>query len=123
MYGVFAFYNINLYIYIYITKYFIKVVLCEKTTFLRTPFKFGVLIFYLYICTVIVTTNIMKVIEDIWDSFPRVETCTDCKSKVKLESKWDCAYQPYVYGSKFFELKEALIWECPCCKNENYIYL
>ncbi len=52
MYGVFVFYNINLYIYIYIADNFIKVVLCEKTTFLRTPFKFGVLIFYLYICTV-----------------------------------------------------------------------
>lgn len=85
--------------------------------------KFRKLKFFLYICIVIVTTNIMKVIEDIWDSFPRVETCTDCKSKVKLESKWDCAYQPYVYGSPFFELKEALIWECPCCKNENYIYI
>ena len=65
----------------------------------------------------------MIIIEDILDSFPRVETCTDCKSKVKLESKWDCAYQPYVYGSQFFELKEALIWECPCCKSENYIYI
>lgn len=52
MYGVFAFYNINLYIYIYIADNFIKVVLCEKTTFLRVPFKFGALIFYLYICIV-----------------------------------------------------------------------
>ena len=122
-YGKFGKLKSFLYIYIDITKYFIKVVLCEKTTFLRTPFKFGVLIFYLYICTVIVTTNIMKVIKNFWGSFPRVETCTECKSKVELESIWDCSYQPYVYGSKFFELKEALIWECPCCKNENYIYL
>ena len=47
MYGGFVFYNINLYIYIYITKYFIKVVLCEKTTFLRTPFNLG---FSFFIC-------------------------------------------------------------------------
>ena len=108
--------------YIYITKYFIKVVLCEKTTFLRTPFKFGVLIFYLYICIVIVKTNIMKVIEDNWGSFPRVETCTKCKSKVELESREDCTYQPYS-SSQFFEREEAFIWECPCCKAKNYIYV
>ena len=46
--------------YINIAENFRKVVLCEKTTFLRAPFKFGVLIFYLYICIVIVKTNIME---------------------------------------------------------------
>ena len=110
-----------LYIYIDITKYFIKVVLCEKTTFLRTPFKFGVLIFYLYICIVVVKTNNMKVIEDNWGSFPRTETCTKCKSKVELESIRDCAYRPYSC-SHFFERKEAFIWECPCCHEKNFIY-
>ena len=111
-----------LYIYIDITKYFIKVVLCEKTTFLRTPFKFGVLIFYLYICIVVVKTNIMKVIEDNWGSFPRTETCTLCKSKVELESIRDCTYRPYSC-IHFFELKEAFIWESPCCHEKNFIYV
>ena len=110
--------------YIYITKYFIKVVLCEKTTFLRTPFKFGVLIFYLYICIVVVKTNIMKVIEDNWGSFPRTETCTKCKSKVELESREDCTYQSALCMKRsFFERKEAFIWECPCCHEKNFIYV
>ena len=96
--------------------------MCEKTTFLRTPFKFGVLIFYLYICIVIVKISTMKVIEDNWGSFPRTELCTKCKSKVELESIRDCTYRPYS-GSHFFERKEAFIWECPCCHEKNFIYV
>lgn len=72
----------------------------------------------------------MKVIEDNWGSFPRVETCTKCKSKVELESREDCTYQSYLcsftnksYSYNMFERKEAFIWECPCCKNKNYIYI
>ena len=64
----------------------------------------------------------MKVIEDNWGSFPRVETCNKCKSKVELESREDCTYQPYS-SSQFVEREEAFIWECPCCKNKNYIYI
>ena len=64
----------------------------------------------------------MKVIEDNWGSFPRTETCTKCKSKVELESREECTYQPYSC-SNFFERKEAFIWECPCCKTKNYIYV
>ena len=62
----------------------------------------------------------MKVIEDNWGSFPRTETCTNCKSKVELESREDCTYRPYSCGN-FFEQEEAFIWECPCCKTKNYI--
>ena len=94
---------------------------CEKTTFLRTPFKFGVLIFYLYICIVIVKTNIMKAIEDNWGSFPRTELCTNCKSKIELESIRDCTYRPYS-GGLSFERKEVFIWECPCCHEKNFLY-
>ena len=98
--------------------------MCEKTTFLRTPLKFGALIFYLYICIVIVKTNTMKVIEDNWGSFPRVETCTKCKSKVELESREDCTYQSALcMKGSFFERKEAFIWECPCCHEKNFIYV
>ena len=64
----------------------------------------------------------MKVIEDNWGSFPRVETCIKCKSKVELESREDCTYQPYS-SSQFVEREEAFIWECPCCKTKNYIYI
>ena len=113
----FVLYYFNL--YIYITKYFIKVVLCEKTTFLRTPFKFGVLIFYLYIC--IVKTNIMEAIEDNRGSFPRTEICTNCKSTVEINSIRDCTYRPCSCGH-FSERKETFIWECPCCHEKNFIY-
>lgn len=73
----------------------------------------------------------MKVIEDNWGSFPRVETCIKCKSKVELESRKDCTYQSYLCSfmnkaysdSNLFERKEAFIWECPCCKTKNYIYI
>ena len=73
----------------------------------------------------------MKVIEDNWGSFPRVETCIKCKSKVELESGKDCTYQSYLCSfmnkaysdSNLFERKEAFIWECPCCKTKNYIYI
>ena len=50
----------------------------------------------------------MKVIEDNWGSFPRVETCNKCKSKVELESREDCTYQPYS-SSRFVEQEEAFI--------------
>ena len=33
----------------------------------------------------------MKVIEDNWGSFPRVETCTKCNSKVRLDSREESA--------------------------------
>ncbi len=73
----------------------------------------------------------MKVIEDNWGSFPRVETCTKCNSKVRLDRREECKYRPYSYSfmnkaysdSNLFERKEAFIWECPCCKNKNYIYI
>ena len=72
----------------------------------------------------------MKVIEDNWGSFPRVETCIKCKSKVELESRKDCTYQSYLcsftnksYSYNMFERKEAFIWECPCCTTKNYIYI
>lgn len=122
-YGKFGKLKSFLYIYIDITKYFIKVVLWRKH-FLRTPLKFGVLIFYLYICIIIVKTNIMKAIEDNWGSFPRTETCTQCKSKVELESIRDCTYRPYS-GGLSFERKEVFIWEweCPCCHEKNFIYV
>lgn len=64
----------------------------------------------------------MKVIEDNWGSFPRTETCTKCKSKVELESREDCTYRPNS-ESHFFVRKEAFIWECPCCGEDNYIYV
>ena len=95
--------------------------MCEKTTFLRTPFKFGVLIFYLYICIVIVKISIMEVIEDNRGPFPRTELCTNCKSTVELDIK-DCTYRP-CSCSYFSEQKETFIWECPCCHEKNFIYV
>ena len=72
----------------------------------------------------------MKVIEDNWGSFPRVETCIKCNSKIRLDSREECTYRPYSYGFtnksysyNMFEQKEAFIWECPCCKYKNYIYI
>ena len=66
----------------------------------------------------------MKVIEDNWGSFPRVETCTKCKSKVELESIRDCTYRSALCMKRsFFERKDAFIWECPCCHEKNFIYV
>lgn len=73
----------------------------------------------------------MKIIEDNWGSFPRVETCIKCNSKIRLDSREECTYRPYscrfmnkdCSDSNLFERKEAFIWECPCCKTKNYIYI
>ena len=73
----------------------------------------------------------MIIIEDNWGSFPRVETCIKCNSKIRLDSREECTYRPYscsfmnkAYSdSNLLEQKEAFIWECPCCKTKNYIYI